>query len=505
MRKLYKKTVNKLWGGAFSTGPSQLTIQFTAGRDVKTIPAVDYKLLSYDIWGSKSHCLMLYKQKIINKKDAQVILKGLLEIEDIIKKDKFLLDPAKEDVHTNIESYLINKYGIEHAGKLHTARSRNDQANLDSRLFLRDQVLAFSEQTILLSQKLISLADKYKDYVMPGFTHHQHAMVTTFGHILLGYAAMLNRDAKRFLQWFELYNFNPLGNSVAYGTAFPIDRVFTSQILAFSGPDLNSHDQITNRWEAEAALAFAITTLMNHLSSFSQTLILFSMMEFGMVTLSDEYSTGSSIMPQKKNPDPLEVIKAKTSLASGQLQSLISLGKANFVGYNRDSQWAKYLISDLIDECLLAPSVLSGLIETMKVNKDRMLALSEEGFIGTTSLLEQLASHYNLPFRKAKILVEQAIKYSQGNNKITHNALTKAFKENHLKLSITEKQVIDWQDPLKNIEATNSFGGPGLKSIKEASIMLNNEITKIQKTINDKLIEKQKALALLNKSINNLI
>jgi len=317
--------IEKLWGLAFQQEPAESIIKFTAGRDVFGIKAADYKLLPYDFWGNKAHCVMLSKQEIIGIKDAQVILQGLAQIEKLSKEGKFSLDPAKEDVHTNIESWLIEKYGIESAGKLHTARSRNDQVVLDLRLYLRDQNLKLVLQNIKLVEGLITQAQKFKDCLVPGFTHHQHAMVTTFGHILLAFATMLARDNQRLLHWFNLHNFNPLGSVVGYGTSFPIDQKFTSQLLGFDRVEINSLDVITNRWEAEADLAFAISVLMNHLSILAETLILFSMPEFKMLKLADQFSTGSSIMPQKKNPDPLEVIKGKAGLAAGLCKAYLAL------------------------------------------------------------------------------------------------------------------------------------------------------------------------------------
>jgi argininosuccinate lyase len=502
---MIKKISNKLWGSAFEKEPSEAVIKFTAGRDVYSVAPVDYKLLPYDIWGNKAHCVMLCKQKIISKKDAQVILKGLSEIEALSQKGKFILDPAKEDVHTNIEQWLIKKYGIEHAGKLHAARSRNDQCSLDTRLYLKDQVLAFLDKNILLSKSLIDQAQKYQNYVMPGFTHHQHAMVTTFGHILTAFASMITRDSKRFISWFKLHNFNPLGNAVSYGTTFSIDQKLTTKLLGFDFPEVNSLDGITNRWEAEADLGFSITVLMNHLSLMAQTLILFSTSEFGMVKLADQFSTGSSIMPQKKNPDPLEVIKGKAGFSTGFLQSLLSIGKANFIGFNRDSQWTKYLITDLADECLPAAKVVEEAIKTMKVNKKKMVHWCHIGFIGATTLLEQITTQYQLPFRKVKILIEKAVKFSKGKEKVTYQALKKAIKEEKIAIKISPKQVKKWQDPTEIIKLTKSFGGPNPKSIKKSSLILLQEIKKQEKWLKEKIAQKKKAIKLLDKEIKKIL
>ena len=380
VKQTNKIKVNKLWGASFEADPNKSVIKFTAGKDVYGAKPADYKLLAYDIWGNQAHAAMLYKTGIINKKDAQIILKGLKQIEKLAINGKFKLDPQKEDVHTNIESWLIEKYGLEKAGKLHTARSRNDQINLDTRLYLKDQNLIYLTGVLGLVKELIKQSKKHQDYLMPGFTHYQPAMVTTLAHIWLAFASMLVKDAKKFIGWFDCHDNNPLGGSVAYGTSLPIDQQLTTKWLGFKAVEINSMDQITNRWEAEADLAYSITSLMNHLSLMAQTLIVFNTPEFGMIKLDDQFCTGSSIMPQKKNPDSLEVIKGKAGLAAGSLQSLISMGKGNFIGYNRDSQWTKYVIMDLAAECVEAPKVLEGVIKTLKADKDKMKAWSQKGF-----------------------------------------------------------------------------------------------------------------------------
>ncbi len=491
----------KLWGSAFEIEPEKAVIDFTAGRDVIGIPPVDLCLLPYDILGDKAHCVMLYKTGIISKKDAKIILRGLDEIAKLASQNKFHLDETKEDVHTNVESWLIDKYGVDTAGRLHTARSRNDQTNLDTRLYLKDQVGNFVSELLLLNDTLLTSADKYNDVLLPGFTHHQHAMITTFGHLMLMFSSMVTRDAKRFTNWFKLHNYNPLGSIVSYGTSFPIDRHLTSKLLGFEGPEVNSLDEITNRWEAESDLAFAITVLMDHLSVISETLILFCTPQFGMVKIADSYSTGSSIMPQKKNPDSLEVIKGKASVAAGLLQGLLSMGKASFIGYNRDSQWAKYLITDLVNECILAPSIVKGVIEGLTINRAKMEEWCNKGFIGTTTLLEQIASNYGLAFRRAKVVIEKAVKYSKDRDKLTYDSVKQALDEEKINIKLSKKQVEDWQNPKVILELTKSFGSPGIKSSQESAAILRKESQQLLSWLKDKELNRQKAENLLNEEI----
>lgn len=494
-----KHTAQKLWGAAFTTAPSDAVIAFTAGRDVVGVPPADTKLLPYDIWVNKAHCLMLVKQGIIPVSDGKKIIAGLNIIENLVQKGAFPLDPAKEDVHTNIEAWLTDKYGIDVAGKLHTARSRNDQTNADTRLYLRDMVLKFAENSSELVTGLLSQANMYKSTVMPGFTHHQHAMVTTWGHVLAAFANMLLRDITRFSHWYGLHNFSPLGNSVAYGTIFPIDKAYTAKLLGFEGPEANSLDEITNRWEAEADLAFAITLLMNHLSLMAETLILMATPEFGMVTIADAFSTGSSIMPQKKNPDPLEIMKGKAAFAAGAISGLLSMGKANFIGFNRDSQWTKYLITDLAEESLMAPIVMKGILETLVIHPDVMASWAGKGFIGATSVMEKIVSTYKIPMRSAKILIEKAVKYSPGQEKITPDALQKALADEALDLPISPSDILNWQDPKEIIASTSSFGGPGKHSMQVALKLYHKKLQQHTAWIQKKKKEKDAALSFVAK------
>lgn len=478
-----KNKVYQLWGSAFEKKTRKSVVEFTAGRDVYGFPPADLLLFPYDVWVNQAHCVMLLKQKIIETQDAQAILKGLAEIEMLVKKEKFALDPQKEDVHTAIESYLTAKFGIEKTGKLHTGRSRNDQSTTDVKMYLRDKAMAFAEDGLVLSASLIKLAKKYEGYAMPGFTHHQHAMVTTFGHVLLGWAVMVARDVKRFSQWLVLHNRCPLGGGASYGTSVLIDREYTAVLLGFDGPELSSFDGVTNRWEADADLAHAIAALFNHLSQIAQTLMVFSTPEFGMVKLSDEFSTGSSMIPQKKNPDPLEVIKAQSSVAAGSLQSLLGIGKANFIGYNRDSQIGKYVIMELVEETLPALPVLQGALETLKVDRAHMKEWCARGFIGATSLAEQLVAKFKIPFRIAKIVVEKAVKYSKGAGVVEYSALMRALKEERVRITLSAALVAQWQTPEGMLAVTISFGGPGKKSMAEGAKRLSREMSETKATL----------------------
>ena len=460
--------IDKLWGTRFHRSPPERIIEFLSGRDVRGVSASDEHLVEYDIWGSKAHAIMLWKQGIILEKDVKVILKGLREVERRFLRGEFTLDESKEDVHTNVEAYLIERYGMESPGRLHTARSRNDQITLDMRLYMRQQVFDFIRELEGLIVAMLKKAEQNLDTVMPGFTHHQHAMVTTFAHVLLSFAEALERDIWRFVHWYGLFNKNPLGGVAGYGTTFPLDRELTSRLLAFDTCHGNSLDPITNRWEPEVELAHPISTTMNHLSSIAQSLILMSTREFDMVKLDDIHCSGSSIMPQKRNPGALEVIKAKASVARGIVMGLLSLGSSSFIGYNRDSQWTKYLIMDMVRECKPALGVMGEVIELLQVNRVAMLRQCRTGFIGATGLLEGLVQSFQIPFREAKILMEKAVKYSeeQGADTVILDGFHRASKEMGLDLQLAEEELLEGQDPLRIVARKTSIGGPSPETIK---------------------------------------
>lgn len=472
--------VEKLWGGRFEELPSPKIIDFLSGRDVKGLPPCDERLIAYDLWGNRAHLLMLCRQGIVSKQDGKKLLKGLKDLESLYQQGKFKLDPAKEDVHSNIESFLIERLGIEYGGKIHTGRSRNDQVSLDMRLYLRDQALTYVKELMGLIESLLKKAREHRSTVMPGYTHHQPAMITTFGHLLLSFAEAFTRDVERFIQWFTLFNKNPLGAAAGYGTSFPIDRILTSKLLGFDGPTENVTDPITQRWEPETELAYAICIMMNHLSTLAQTLILLSTSEFKMIHLSDQHSTGSSIMPQKRNPCSLEVIKAKTAFAQGILTSLLSVGKGLFIGYNRETQWTKYWIIDLVEETQPALPVMAEVIRLLQVNKTEMLQKAQRGFLGATPVMEWLVTSFGLPLRKAKMVVEKAVKYSEGEGKesLSFESIRKALKEMGKTLPMKEQDIRAIQSPSWVLSQPLGLGMPSKKRIDEHLQSLKERIRK---------------------------
>jgi len=487
--------MKRLWGKRMEKRPAPLAEIFTSGRDVHAVPPADERLVPYDLWGSRAHVVMLCKQKILPRRESRLLLQGLKEIERLWERGQFHLAPSKEDVHTNVESYLVNRYGVDVGGRLHTARSRNDQVALDMRLYLRDCTLDFISELASVLNVLNNRAKKDGKRTMPGYSHHQPAQVTTLGHVWLSFAGAFLRDSQRFQNWYERFNQNPLGSMTGYSTSFPIDRNLTSRLLGFEGPCPNSLDPIQNRWEPEAEMGFAFAVLMNHLSSLAQTLILLSTGEFGILRLDDAYCSGSSMMPQKRNPDPLEVIKAKAAFAQGLLMSLLSTGRSLFLGYNRDTQWTKYLIMDLVDECLPAPRVMSEIIASLQVNEKKMAALCQKRFITAPELLERLVQDRGLPFRQAKAAVEKAVRYSEaeGAESVSISSLKRALKEEDLSLKIDERFVRLAQDPELIVSRRNAIGGTSAQALPKNIFSVSHQMQILRRWISQK--RKQQSLA----------
>ncbi len=501
-----EKRINKLWGQRLKKKTSRVFLEFTSGRDVYGTGPADEKLVPYDIWGSRVHALMLAQRGILARSVARRLIGGLKQIEREWREGRFRLDPSKEDVHTNIESWLIDKLGIDVGGRLHTARSRNDQIALDVRLYLIDYTLKYISELIRLIGVLRDRGEKEQGVIMPGYTHHQPAQVTTAGHTWLSFAECLLRDSSRFVDWFSRFNCNPLGSMTGYGTSFNIDRKLTAKLFGFERPCANSLDPIQNRWEPEAEFGFAITMLMNHLSSLCQTLILLGTSEFGIISLDDGFCSGSSMMPQKRNPDALEIIKAKAAVVQGQLMGLTSIGRSLFMGYNRDTQWTKYLIIDMIEETLPALKVMEGVMKTLRINEARAGLLSEKGFIGTADLVERLVEEKGIPFRKAKMAMERAVKYAEekGREKVSYEDAKRGIEEENIKVSLDKEFFERGQEAKKIILRRKAVGGTSPLAIKEEIISLNKKLGEINKWVMKKSEMKSKAQKLLENMENKL-
>ena len=394
---------NTSWSGRFNEPVAELVKKYTASV------GFDYRLAEFDIQGSLAHAQMLGAQKIISLEDVKVIEAGLAEILLEIQAGQFewLLD--LEDVHLNIEKRLTDKIGD--AGKrLHTGRSRNDQVATDVRLWLRattDQVIAALKK---LQLSLLDLADAHFDTVMPGFTHLQVAQPVTFGHHLMAYVEMLNRDGQRFTDCRRRINHLPLGAAALAGTSYPIDRELVAKKLGFDGVCENSLDAVSDR-DFAIEFTFAASLVMTHLSRLSEELILWSSPRFAFVDIADRFCTGSSIMPQKKNPDVPELVRGKTGRVYGHLTALLTLMKGQPLAYNKDNQEDKEPLFDTADTLLVTLEIYADMMRGIAVNKENMRQAASEGYATATDLADYLAKK-GMPFRDAHEVVALAVRYA---------------------------------------------------------------------------------------------
>ena len=396
-------TKNTSWSGRFNEPVAELVKKYTASI------GFDYRLAAYDIQGSIAHAQMLGAQKIISQDDVKAIEQGLADIAKEIEAGQFewLLD--LEDVHLNIEKRLTDKIGD--AGKrLHTGRSRNDQVATDVRLWLRasaDQVGAALKK---LQLSLLDLAEAHFDTVMPGFTHLQVAQPVTLGHHLMAYVEMLSRDAQRFADCRRRINRLPLGAAALAGTSYPIDRELVAKKLGFDGVCENSLDAVSDR-DFAIEFTFAASLVMTHLSRLSEELILWSSPRFAFVDIADRFCTGSSIMPQKKNPDVPELVRGKTGRVYGHLTALLTLMKGQPLAYNKDNQEDKEPLFDTVDTLLVTLEIYADMMRGITVNKDNMRQAASEGFATATDLADYLVKK-GMPFRDAHEVVALAVRYA---------------------------------------------------------------------------------------------
>ena len=390
----------KLWGGRFTKGTDKAVEDFTSSI------AFDARMYAEDIAGSKAHATMLAKQNIISDADRDAIVEGLTKIKGQIDKGEFPFSVALEDIHMNIEKRLTDDIG-EAGGRLHTGRSRNDQCAVDLHMYVRKAVVEMGELIVDMQKALIETAEKYSDVIMPGYTHLQRAQPVLFGHHMMAYFSMLERDFDRLLMVFKHADIMPLGAGALAGSTYGIDQTYTQKLLGFSRIYENSMDAVSDRDYVVEFLSFASLVMM-HLSRLSEELILWSTNEFNFIELDDAHCTGSSIMPQKKNPDVCELVRGKTGRTYGHLLGLLTTLNGLPLTYNKDMQEDKEGIFDAIDTVHFALSINAAMVRGMKVNGAHMKAVLDDDFSNATDMADYLAKK-GVPFREAHEIVGNAV------------------------------------------------------------------------------------------------
>ena len=468
----------RLLTGRIEKGLSKEAQEFLVKEDIEW----DSRLIGEEIFGSEAHTIMLWKTRIISKDEAKKILEALEEAKTLWLDGKFKLKPEFEDVHLNIENFVIEKTGIEVGGKLHTARSRNEQIVLDLRLYLRKEVNEIANLLVRLIKTFLGLAKKHLETVMPGYTHLQHAQPITFAHWLLAYTEMFFRDLERLEKTYSFINLNPLGVGAIAGTSWPINRKITTTLLGFDGVQKNSLDVVSSRGEDLAEFLFNLSVLMVHLSKIAADLIVWSTYEFRMIEFDDAYAMASSIMPQKKNPDVAELLRGKTSVIISQLLNTLELLRGLPSGYNKDPQETKPHVFKATETVKLSLKVVEGLVSTLKVNKQRMFELAASNFSTATDLADLIVKEAGIPFRVAYQIVGKLIKNTLKKGKEATDVEVEDLKKASLEvlgreITIPEKEFKKVLNPATSIKIRKSEGSPNPKQVLKT---INENVRKVR-------------------------
>ncbi len=451
-----------LWGGRFTKDTDQMVYEFNASINF------DKKLYKQDIQGSIAHVTMLAKQGILTEEDKLAILEGLQGILEEVESGKLEIDSKYEDIHSFVEANLIDRIGD--AGKrLHTGRSRNDQVALDMRLYTREQVFATDSLLVTLLGALLKTMEENVDTYMPGFTHLQKAQPTTLAHHYGAYFEMFKRDRQRLHDIYERMNYCPLGAGALAGTTYPLDREYTAELLGFYGPTLNSMDSVADRDYLIEFLS-ALSTIMMHLSRFSEEIIIWNSNEYQFVEIDDAYSTGSSIMPQKKNPDIAELVRGKTGRVYGALMSLLTTMKGIPLAYNKDMQEDKEMAFDAMEtvqNCLL---LFTGMIQTMKFRKDKMAKSALGGFTNATDAADYLVNK-GVPFRDAHGIIGRLVLFCIEKNCSIDDLSLEELKSIS---PVFEEDIYEAISLETCVEKRLTIGAPGMEAMKKVIALHKN-------------------------------
>ncbi|TYO94449.1 argininosuccinate lyase [Desulfallas thermosapovorans] len=446
----------KLWSGRFQKDTDRLMDDFHSSI------SFDSRLYKYDITGSIAHAKMLARVGIISDREAGAIIDGLSGILEDIEAGRVEFSVAAEDIHMNMEQLLIDRIG-DVGKKLHTARSRNDQVALDVRMYLRDEIDETGQLLAKLTGVLLDVAEQHLDTVMPGYTHLQRAQPITLAHHLLAYCQMFERDRQRLADCRRRVNVLPLGAGALAGTTFPLDREYVARELGFDAVTENSLDAVSDR-DFAVEFAAAASLIMVHLSRFCEEIILWSSAEFGFIELDDAYSTGSSMMPQKKNPDVAELIRGKSGRVFGDLTALLTMLKGLPLAYNKDMQEDKEALFDAVDtvkKCLL---IFQPLVATMRVRKENMARAARGGFTNATDLADYLVQQ-GVPFREAHAIVGRAVAYCLEHNKALDELSLEVLRDFS---PVINEDVYEAIGVSRCVAARNVIGGPAPEAVQKA-------------------------------------
>ncbi|MEQ3624469.1 MAG: argininosuccinate lyase [Celeribacter sp.] len=447
---------NQMWGGRFAAGPDAIMEAINASI------GFDKRLARQDIEGSRAHAAMLAAQGIVDAKDAETIREGLLTVLSEIEEGRFTFSTALEDIHMNVEARLKDLIGAP-AGRLHTARSRNDQVATDFRLWVRDQCDAAMAGLRALQQALLTQAEAGADWVMPGFTHLQTAQPVTWGHHMMAYVEMFGRDHDRFRDARARMNESPLGAAALAGTSFPIDRHMTAEALGFDRPAANSLDAVSDRDFALEFLSTATICAM-HLSRMAEELVIWSSAQFRFVALSDRFSTGSSIMPQKKNPDAAELIRAKIGRILGANVALLTVMKGLPLAYSKDMQEDKEQVFDAADHLMLALAAMEGMVRDMSANRPALEAAAASGFSTATDLADWLVRELNLPFRDAHHVTGTLVGRAEAKGCDLPDLSLAEMQDVHAEITEDVFTVLGVQN---SVASRTSYGGTAPANVRE--------------------------------------
>ena len=461
----------KLWGGRFEKGVNSLVNDFNSS--IRT----DSRMYKEDILGSLAHVKMLGKQNIIPTEDSEKIAAGLETILSRLENGVIKIDEASEDIHSFIEGTLTYYIGDE-GKKLHTARSRNDQVTLDTKLYLKRALISLSKDIIDLQEVIYNKANENIDTIMPGYTHMQKAQPITFAHHLLAYAEMFKRDLSRILDCYKRLDEMPLGSGALATSTYNLDRHMIAKDLGFAQITVNSLDSVSDRDYAIESLS-VLSMIMMHLSRFSEEVILWATNEFSFIELSDEYSTGSSIMPQKKNPDVAELVRGKTGRVYGDLITLLTVMKGLPLAYNKDMQEDKEALFDALDTASLSLKTFSGMLDTLKVKKDNMRKGASLGFTNATDVADYLVKK-GLAFRTAHEIVGAIVLHCIKENISIDDLTLEEFKTFS---PIFENDIYEAIDLVNCVEERKVFGGPSSSSVKTQLELLLESINKTKEAV----------------------